>query len=80
MKVVCIFLGSNICIDNRYSGALTLGKVYDTDFTYDDAYGKASSMETVIVINDIGNRCKYPSNLFDTLANIRNNKLIEMGI
>lgn len=79
MKLVCI---STVPLYPS-SGNITIGKVYDTDFTYNfnnlfDYTGK--SCDSVIIINDVGVRCKFNSNLFDTLENIRNNKLTTIGI
>lgn len=64
-KIVCISKGSN--------SYLTIGKVYE--IAIEDIYNN-----TIVITNDINCVHIYKYEHFDTLDNIRDKKLIEIGL
>lgn len=68
-----------------YASGLTLGKVYDVlCIYYYDSYGVKCEYETnrmnYIIIDDNGWESRYTSIKFKTVDEVRNDKLIELGI
>lgn len=89
MKVVCVSKSYELDSIIDYGKNLTIGKTYDVIKTptppkiANSTYGFPSGMipQTYIkIIDDVGGVSIYPYNLFVTLEEYRNAKIIELGI
>lgn len=88
MKVVCINNIIDPCsvehkkglypIDNTYKTNLTIGRTYDSNPLA--SLHELGSYDVYEIRNDIGQSWWYPDNLFKTVDEIREEKLIQLGI